>query len=171
MNNARRISRFRELSSRVMIEHLTIIRAGIWRKTLFIYDFGVKYQRNSLQGMGVYGKTFIKGRQFGIHDYDLQENLMKVMDQAGKVYKNTQLVLAACYKLNIPVIVTEQYPKGLGHTVAEVKGSLGEHVKLEKISFSACSVDALKVLKGYNRNQILVAGARPISVFSRRSGI
>lgn len=90
---------------------------------------------------------------------DLQENLMKVMDQAGKVYKNTQLVLAACYKLNIPVIVTEQYPKGLGYTVAEVKGSLGEHVKLEKISFSACSVDALKVLKGYNRNQILVAGS------------
>lgn len=90
---------------------------------------------------------------------DLQENLMKVMDQAGKVYKNTQLVLAACYRMDIPVIVTEQYPKGLGHTVAEVAGNLGEHVKWEKVSFSACSEDALKALKEYNRKQILVAGS------------
>lgn len=90
---------------------------------------------------------------------DLQENLMKVMDQAGKVYKYTQLVLAACHRMNIPVIVTEQYPEGLGRTVAGVAGSLGDHTKWEKVSFSACSEATLKVLKGYNRKQILVAGS------------
>ena len=49
---------------------------------------------------------------------DLQDNLMKVMDQATKVYKSTQLLLAACQQMSIPVVVTEQYPEGLGHTVA-----------------------------------------------------
>jgi nicotinamidase-related amidase len=90
---------------------------------------------------------------------DLQENLMKVMDRADKVYKNTQLVLAVCRQMGIPVVVTEQYPKGLGHTVAEVSDSLGEHRTLEKFSFSACSDDAIKLFREFNCKQILIAGS------------
>lgn len=90
---------------------------------------------------------------------DLQEKLMKVMDHAGQVYKNTRLLLAACHEMNIPVVVTEQYPKGLGHTVPEVAENLGEHVKLEKVSFSACSEDCLRVLQQLGRRQVLVAGS------------
>ena len=90
---------------------------------------------------------------------DLQENLMKVMDHAGKVYNNTRLFLAACRVMGIPVVVTEQYPKGLGRTVPEVAEHLGGHTLIEKITFSACTEDALKVLAGFNRKQVLVAGS------------
>ncbi len=90
---------------------------------------------------------------------DLQENLMKVMKYADKVYKNTLLILATCHRLGMPVTVTEQYPKGLGRTVPEVADHLGEHNLLEKISFSACTEDALKVLRELNRRQVLVAGS------------
>ncbi len=90
---------------------------------------------------------------------DLQVHLMKVMDHAAKVYDNTRLFLSVCRELGIPVVVTEQYPKGLGRTVKEVAEHLGEHTLLEKITFSACTRDALKMLDGFERRQALVAGS------------
>jgi nicotinamidase-related amidase len=90
---------------------------------------------------------------------DLQANLMKVMDQAAKVYRNTQVMLAACRQLDIPVVVTEQYPKGLGHTVAEVSDSLGAHTILEKGSFTALTGEVAGVLQEFNRRQVIIAGS------------
>ena len=51
---------------------------------------------------------------------DLQEKLMKAMEHAEKVYKNTRIMLGVCQQLEIPVVVTEQYPKGLGRTVKDI---------------------------------------------------
>jgi nicotinamidase-related amidase len=90
---------------------------------------------------------------------DLQGGLMKVMDQAGKVYRNTKLLLAVCQQLGIPVLVTEQYPKGLGHTVSEVAESLGEHTTIEKISFTALTADGCGVLQEFGRKQVIIAGS------------
>ena len=44
---------------------------------------------------------------------DLQEKLMKAMDQSEKVYRYTSLLLETAKQLQIPVIVSEQYPRGL----------------------------------------------------------
>lgn len=90
---------------------------------------------------------------------DLQENLMKVMKHADKVYKNTQLILAVCHRLGMPVVVTEQYPKGLGRTAPTVADHLGEHTLLEKTRFSACTEDLLNVLNESQRRQVLVVGS------------
>jgi nicotinamidase-related amidase len=90
---------------------------------------------------------------------DLQGGLMKVMDRAGKVYRNTQLLLAACQQMGIPVVVTEQYPKGLGHTVAEVADNLGQHTIIEKTSFTAVTGDTSGVLQELGRKQVLIAGS------------
>ena len=51
---------------------------------------------------------------------DLQERLMAAMDHAPQVLKNTKLLLLAAEQLQFPVLVTEQYPKGLGATSAEL---------------------------------------------------
>jgi isochorismate hydrolase len=90
---------------------------------------------------------------------DLQGNLMKVMDHAAQVYKSTRIMLGACRQLKIPVAVTEQYPKGLGRTVPEISEHLGEHLLLEKVSFSAVTKETLGRLRGLRRRQVLVAGS------------
>ena len=84
---------------------------------------------------------------------------MKVMDCAKDIYKNTNLMLAACQELKIPVVVTEQYPKGLGRTVPDIGEQMGEHVLIEKIAFSAATPETLAKLKNLERKQILVVGS------------
>lgn len=81
------------------------------------------------------------------------------MDHAKKVYKNTRIMLGVCQQLKIPVVVTEQYPRGLGRTVEEITEKLGEHLLLEKTSFSAVTKEMLGELQGFQRRQLLVVGS------------
>lgn len=90
---------------------------------------------------------------------DLQEKLMKAMEHAEKVYKNTRIMLGVCLQLKIPVVVTEQYPKGLGRTVQGIAEKLGEHLLLEKTSFSAVTKETLEQLQSFGRRQLLVVGS------------
>lgn len=90
---------------------------------------------------------------------DVQDNLMKAMDQAEKVYKNTQLLLAASKQLDIPVVVTEQYPKGLGGTVKAIVEHLDTYSRIEKTAFSACTEETLQVLSQLGRKQVLIVGS------------
>src|SRR5665647_1645512 len=68
---------------------------------------------------------------------DVQERLMNAMPDRDKVYKNIQILIDATKQLGIPVIVTEQYPRGLGATVAQIKEHLEDYQTVEKVSFSA----------------------------------
>ncbi|MCX8069003.1 MAG: hydrolase [Thermodesulfovibrionales bacterium] len=90
---------------------------------------------------------------------DIQERLAKVMDRRDGVIKNTihLIELAKLYK--IPIVVTEQYPKGLGHTVNEIKEALNEYKPLEKLSFDCCSESSIDdTIRGLNRSQIIITG-------------
>lgn len=104
-------------------------------------------------------KHCLKREQSLLLIIDLQEKLMKAMDHAEKVYKNTNIMIQSCQQLKIPIVVTEQYPKGLGPTVPDVREHLGEHLLLEKMAFSAASQETIEQLKGYQRRQLLVAGS------------
>jgi len=57
---------------------------------------------------------------------DIQERLMQAMEHRDKVYKNHDILLTLCKVFQIPVIQSEQYPRGLGNTVAEIKSQLPE---------------------------------------------
>jgi nicotinamidase-related amidase len=71
---------------------------------------------------------------------DLQERLAAAMPSCDSVVRATGMLLEAAGRLNVPVIITEQYPKGLGNTVADVAGKLPEgFARVEKTRFSACS--------------------------------
>ena len=73
---------------------------------------------------------------------DVQDVLMKKMDQEiGKnVIRNIRTLLAFAKEMAIPILMTEQYPKGLGKTVPEIKMELGSILPIEKVSFSCCGV-------------------------------
>ncbi len=73
---------------------------------------------------------------------DYQERLMPVMYEKEELLKNTAILLNGLKELDIPIVVTQQYTKGLGPTVKEIEEVLGEYEPLEKIAFS--SFDTVK---------------------------
>ncbi|MEQ8201552.1 MAG: isochorismatase family protein [Syntrophomonadaceae bacterium] len=89
---------------------------------------------------------------------DLQEKLMAAMKYREQVYGNTRLLVAAANQMSIPVIVTEQYPRGLGPTVEEIKSSLTEYARVEKLKFSAYD-DMKEVLAATGRQTVLMTGS------------
>jgi nicotinamidase-related amidase len=92
---------------------------------------------------------------------DVQDLLMKQMDQevGKKVIRNIRTLIAFAQKMSIPILITEQYPKGLGKTVPDIKRGHGSLVPIEKISFSCCGVDAFNhQLHQLTRKQIILTG-------------
>jgi len=94
---------------------------------------------------------------------DLQEKLMPVIDRHDEVAKNVERLIRGCHLLDaIPIVVTEQYVKGLGPTIEPLRNALAEtagYQPVEKACFSAqgCGefVAAMRMLK---KKQIIVAG-------------
>ena len=76
---------------------------------------------------------------------DIQEKLCKAMDPEILAAKtgNVSILLEAARELTIPVIVTEQYPAGLGSTLPELKEAAAT-VPLEKMSFSCCGDEGIR---------------------------
>jgi nicotinamidase-related amidase len=66
---------------------------------------------------------------------DVQEKFLPAVCGAEKLVKNANILLKGAGILGVPVFVTEQYPKGLGHTCAEIEMPEGKEV-FEKCSFS-----------------------------------
>lgn len=68
---------------------------------------------------------------------DMQEKLFRVMDPKiqGMLKKNCNILLETAAEFRIPVIVTEQYRKGLGETIPELAESCNEAPNLEKFYF------------------------------------
>lgn len=90
---------------------------------------------------------------------DIQDKLAQVMNKREMVIQNTVHLIELSKLYNIPIIVTEQYPKGLGQTVIEIREALTEYKPYEKLTFDCCmetSIDAR--IKELNRSQIIVTG-------------
>jgi nicotinamidase-related amidase len=72
---------------------------------------------------------------------DVQERLVPAIQQGDRIVWNTRRLIDGAKLFSIPVIVTEQYPKGLGPTMPELIAALPEITSvIEKKSFSACLV-------------------------------
>ena len=89
---------------------------------------------------------------------DVQERLMNAMPDRDKVYKNSLILIDAAKQMSIPIIVTEQYPRGLGATVAPIKEHLEDYQYIEKVSFSV-SEALLKKLSDDERKTLIVLGS------------
>lgn len=90
---------------------------------------------------------------------DIQERLAQSVHDAEQVVRNVSKLIRACHLLEVPVLCTEQYPRGLGRTVASLKELMGEEDPVEKITFSCCATDTfMRRLRSFNRNDVLVVG-------------
>ena len=90
---------------------------------------------------------------------DVQGKLAQVVYESEAVERNISKLIRAAKILGVPVLYTEQYPKGLGHTVKALQELLSEEEPLEKIAFSCCAEESfMEKLRGLNRNNVLVTG-------------
>ncbi len=90
---------------------------------------------------------------------DIQEKLVNMLNDGNQLVKEAQKVLKAGDILNLPIIITEQYPKGLGDSVEEIKSSVKNAQYIEKNSFSIVNEDnILNLIKKYNKKQIIIFG-------------
>jgi isochorismate hydrolase len=91
---------------------------------------------------------------------DVQERLLPAMYESRIVLRNVAILIRAARHLDIPVLATEQYPQGLGHTVEALATLLPRDCTLQKIYFSSLAEPSLgKRIAETGRSQILICGA------------
>ncbi len=91
---------------------------------------------------------------------DVQERLVPAMPREvyARMRETTVMLVESARLLGIPVITTEQYPQGIGHTVAELAGACAQGV-IEKTAFGCCGAPAfLTALAQSGRRQVIVTG-------------
>ncbi|MHB0971339.1 MAG: hydrolase [Thermoanaerobaculia bacterium] len=93
---------------------------------------------------------------------DIQERLLPVIDRHDEVAKNAELLIRGAHVLQVPVLLTEQYVKGLGPTVASLKHALeesGGYEPMEKLCFSSYGCAAFETkLRELGRSQVILCG-------------
>jgi nicotinamidase-related amidase len=87
---------------------------------------------------------------------DVQEAFAKAVERFEQVVVQTAILVRGARVLGVPVLVTEQYPRGLGDTVEPVREALGDDVeRLPKTVFSAARAEGFDLA---GRDQALVCG-------------
>ena len=90
---------------------------------------------------------------------DVQEKLFHVMYQKEQLADNLQRLIKGMKVLEVPILVTEQYPEGLGPTIPEISQLLGDVKPYPKVNFSCCGDEGfLQAFKQLRRKQVLIAG-------------
>lgn len=90
---------------------------------------------------------------------DFQERLFPVMHEKERLLKNVLKLIKGAQALRLPVILTEQYPKGLGPTLPEIKALLPDVQPIEKTCFSCCDEENFsRALEASKRRQVLICG-------------
>jgi len=90
---------------------------------------------------------------------DVQERLAPVMSDPRRVISGCALLMRAARRLEVPVIASEQYPKGIGPTVFDLREWLPPEGAVEKLHFSCADEPViLDRLAGTGRRQVVLAG-------------
>jgi nicotinamidase-related amidase len=91
---------------------------------------------------------------------DIQEAFRNVIDDFEKIAQRTALAVVGFQALELPILITEQYPKGLGHTAAEILEKLHDNFQIiEKSTFSSFGQpNFVKELEKTKAKQIFVCG-------------
>ncbi|MGC2322549.1 MAG: hydrolase [Terriglobales bacterium] len=103
----------------------------------------------------------LQARHCALAVVDIQEKLLPPIFQKERMVRNSQLLIRLAKILDLPVLLSTQYSKGLGATIPEIASLLPEVAPLEKNEFGCFNNDAycarMKSLPG-DRNTLLVCG-------------
>ncbi len=100
----------------------------------------------------------IKAERSSLLVVDVQEKLAPAMSDIDRVVENTSILMRAASRLSVPQLVSEQYPKGLGATLASLC-ELSDGEAAPKMSFSCMGDSAFESrFNALGRNQAVIAG-------------
>jgi nicotinamidase-related amidase len=103
----------------------------------------------------------LEAEQCALVVVDIQEKLLPPIFNKESLVRNSQLLIRLARILSMPVLVTTQYVKGLGPTVAEIASLLSDVPATDKLEFSCFGSDQFRSrLKGLpgERNTVLLCG-------------
>lgn len=91
---------------------------------------------------------------------DVQERLAPVMGDPRKVIDGAARLAAAARRLGVPTLISEQYPKGLGPTMIDVREVVPEEdAYVQKLDFSCCGEpEFMAKFAALGRRQVVLAG-------------
>jgi nicotinamidase-related amidase len=90
---------------------------------------------------------------------DIQERFRGLIHDQDRLIRNTNRLIRAYRELDLPVLVTEHYSKGLGVTMPEVRATLKGVDPIEKVHFSCDGCPGFRsAVDGLNRDQIVLCG-------------
>ncbi len=90
---------------------------------------------------------------------DIQERLLPVMTDNDKLLKNCSILISGLQELGIPLVVTQQYTRGLGETAKEIRSLIPDFSPVEKREFSCCdSPEVIGKMKDMNAKSVILCG-------------
>jgi nicotinamidase-related amidase len=91
---------------------------------------------------------------------DVQESYRAVLPGWDRVVSATRTILQGATLLELPILATEQYPRGLGHTASEVSALFPPALRpVEKRTMSCCGAEGfMDRLAAARRRQVLIVG-------------
>lgn len=90
---------------------------------------------------------------------DIQERLFPFIQDKDQLEQNLSTLLAGMKALEIPLLVTEQYTKGLGFTILPLKMELQGQEFIEKTSFSCCDEPGfITALNAAGKQNVILCG-------------
>ncbi len=93
---------------------------------------------------------------------DLQERLLPAIPNAAAILAETGKLIEGAHTLGVPIVVSEQYPRGIGPTVPEIAGALKAATVLPKMTFSCLAepgiAAALEANRIAGRDQVVMVG-------------
>lgn len=113
-----------------------------------------KYYINSLEG-----DKYSKKDQTMLLVVDEQPKLMKTMENGELTILNTLVLIKAFKEYQMPILATEQYPKGLGKSDQRILEEIPEDKIYEKTIFDAATPEVLDFIKENNITNVVVVGA------------
>jgi nicotinamidase-related amidase len=92
---------------------------------------------------------------------DVQERLFGAMDaeRRDEMLRNVKTLVTVALRLDLPVLLTEQYPKGLGRTLPELRTVLDDVPAIEKTAFSCCGAEGFtERLDAIGSDRVILCG-------------
>lgn len=90
---------------------------------------------------------------------DMQEKLVPAMHEHKALVQNCRTLLTAASYAQAPLLISEQYPQGLGHTLSELREAAGDSARMAKMDFSCARDGVMRArLEDSERKQIVICG-------------
>lgn len=90
---------------------------------------------------------------------DVQEKLFPLIHEHDQIAKNMAILIKGLKLLEVPILVTQQYTKGLGETVKPIKEAMDGYEHIEKMAFSCCGDEGfMSQFKLFDRKNVVLMG-------------